>query len=124
MATDTDTLLAEAARLGAAAGQMAGTWCYDGNTLRQWYTDMLRMDEDGDPAFWDDLPCGPLSGEWADGYTPDMLMRDLIGDIWRHDGSVVADMLYGDICTAYEDAWRDALRDEILRVCHYQLSES
>lgn len=28
----TAALLAEAARLGAAAGQMAGTWCYDGNT--------------------------------------------------------------------------------------------
>lgn len=75
------------------------------------------MDDEGDPAFWDALPSLPLSGEWADSETPRSLCERIMSD--ESDPEYNAN-LADDICDAYEAAWTDALRDEILRACQYQ----
>jgi len=114
---DYDAMIAEAAGIGAEHGRAAGTWCYDGNTPDAWYRNMLRMDDDGDPAFWDALPSSPLSGEFAGNMTPRDLCEQIMGD--ENDPEHDAD-LADDLCRAYEDAWTEALRYEVLRACRVQ----
>jgi hypothetical protein len=88
----------EAAKVcGKEDAEAAATWLEIADIPdAQWKLGML---DDGDPAVWEYLPNVPdLSGEFADGLTPESLMADRIGLIvwnrWETD----------DACSAYEDA--------------------
>jgi hypothetical protein len=107
--------VAEAASMGADAGKAAGTWAFDGNTTEATWSAARRMYDEGDPALWDGYQ-SPLSGEWADGLTPDSLMDDL-GIIAR----TATDEGHDELCTAYETAHSQAWADEVGRAiaAHY-----
>ena len=108
----TVTVIAVAAELGADHGRSAGTWVIDGNTTDDACAEILRMDADGDPALYDALPGGPLSGEWADSMTPAILMG-MVGASNLPD-TAATDMIVDDVCEAYERAWYDAMREQVI----------
>lgn len=91
---------------GLAAGRAAGSWVVDGNTTREAAVRMLWDYADGDPVVMDLCP-SPLSGEWADGPTPQSLAAEY--------GVDDADEL-ADVCDEYERGfaegfWQQALGD-------------
>lgn len=110
-----DAIVEEARELGAEHGKAAGSWVFDGNTDEATLRECLRMDEEGDPEFddhWGSLD--PLSGEWADGLTPETLFDEL--DIEREGcEESLSEWVREEIETAYEEGFRDAHRDEVLR---------
>lgn len=111
-------LLDEAAQLGAEHGKSAGAWVIDGNTSEETKLLALKLDEDGDPEFYDRFGTpDPLSGEWADGLTPDGLLREL-----GLSPEFVEDWQSAEICNAYEESFRDSHRDEVLRSASATLS--
>lgn len=101
--------VAEAATMGANDGKAAGTWIFDGDTTEETWRAARKMVDEGDPALWDEY-ASPLSGEWADGLTPDALMDEL-GIVARTASSEERD----ELCTAYETAHSDAWSDEVGR---------
>lgn len=64
-----------------------------------------------------------LSGQWADGYTPQALALDCAPDNGYGPDSLERDALFSELCDAYEEAFTRAVEAEIVRVCRYQLGE-
>ena len=115
-------LVERASALGAEHGTAGGSWVFDGNTPHEDYVGALE--EDGDD--WWELygpDTGPLSGEWADGMTPDGLFRELGQAIDFADPDQYERDL-APLCDAYEQAYYAAWRDEVLRMARYQVGES
>lgn len=92
----------------------------------------IRLDDEGDPDWWDHFgpASAPLSGEWADGMTPSGLARsvglpycdpELAGLEWL--GTDADAQVMDEICDAYEQAYYDAWRDEVLRMARYQVGD-
>jgi hypothetical protein len=108
--TDTTTTDAERAarEIGTEHGRNAASWVeLDEATAEQ-------IDRDGWGDVFADMS-GPLSGEWADGYTLDALYVDsgLVespDDLDDHE-----QMIRDDLASAYEDAYWQAFGDEIER---------
>jgi beta-glucanase (GH16 family) len=90
---------------GRDHGKSAASWYFDGNTADETYTRVLRGLEDGDPEILDTFPSSPLSGEWADGPTPQTLQHDFE----LNDDDV------DEACDLYEAAFYQASQDEIER---------
>lgn len=112
----TITSLLEAARsLGEQHGRNAGSWVVDGNTDDESMRSLLQGIEDGDPAVMDELPSAPLSGEWAGDPTPASVFAEL-------DMSGDEDYA-GEILTVYEEAFSDAVTDEVVRSCRARLGD-
>ena len=110
----TARLIERAEALGREHGTNAGTWFeIDGPEAAQRVID-LDNDCDWPDEWW---PSGPLSGEWADGMTPARLCEEVVG---HYDAGDDTDAL----CDAYEQAYYDAWRDEVLRMARYQVGES
>lgn len=112
-----DEVTHKAAERGTEDGTSAAGWVFDGNTDEESYRAAIKMDEDGDPEYFDyfDAPA-PLSGEWADGLTPASLVDELgYTELTDEEVSEVAD--------AYETAFNDAHRDEVLRIARVQLED-
>jgi len=108
------------AELGYRAGQADAAWVFDGNTPEPVYGACLRLDHDGDPAWWDHYgPAGPgpLAGEWADAPTPATLAAEL--DI---DPDSSPDELH-TACGDYEDAYLDGWRDALLSTASYHSAQ-
>ncbi len=110
--TDTTAVEREAAELGRNYGTSAGSWVVDGNTSTETLRALLRMLDEGDPAF--EVPA-PLSGEWADGYTLGRLSDELGVD----EGSDEFD----DLCSTFEQAYYQAYTDEVERSALASLPE-
>lgn len=107
--TDTYEATTEKAReIGAGHGKAAASWYFDGNTNYQEYALVLEGIDIGDPRILDTFPTSPLSGEWADSYSP----GDLASDLEVSQDSDAWD----DYCTAYEDGFSTASYEEIERV--------
>jgi hypothetical protein len=101
--------------LGRDEGTAAASWTFDGNTPDSAYRHVLAGIQDGDPAVLDQLATADLSGQWADGRTPDSLATDIANtvDVPReHIGSQTLDRL----CDAYETAFNDAVCAEVERL--------
>lgn len=105
-------LTARAVELGREHGTSAGSWVeVDGEaSARAW----LAGIDDGDPAVLDQLPRDGMSGEWADGYGMADLYRDLDVSTWD-------DTADGELCSAYEGAFRQAVEAEVARAARAQL---
>lgn len=102
-----------ARELGEEAGRNAASWVLDGNAPVEHYRRLVRMMDEGDPALDDHLPAAPsLSGEWADGATPDTLYREVTGEEPRDDCEVLQDA----ICLAWQDASSEAFALECERL--------
>jgi hypothetical protein len=94
---------------GLEDGKAAGSWVIDGNTSDEAKRTILQQLDDGDPVVYDLMPSSPLSGEWADGLLP----RDILEPFGIDEDDDRAD----DILTAYEDAYDEAVVDEVERSC-------
>ncbi len=62
---------------------------------------------DGDPLVLDELPCSPLSGEWADGLLP----RDVLAEYGLDEEHDAAD----DVLSAFEAGYDRGVHDEATR---------
>jgi len=118
-----DELVDAAAALGAEHGRAGGSWVFDGNTDQATYVRCLELDEEGAPEWFDMFgpSSGPLSGEWADGMTPARLADELdvsTDAAWGEDPDGDPELL-AELCDAYEQAYNEAWRDEVLRTALY-----
>lgn len=112
-----DGLEATAYELGAEHGENAAAWYFDGNTTQETYEWVARGIAEGDPAVYDTFPTNPLSGEHADGLTPDGLLRLLDLDPYDFPPEAAS-----DLCRMYEDAYDVAVSDTIARDCRAALA--
>lgn len=108
----------EAYELGVQAALAAASWVLDGNTAQDHIARMVAMLDDGDPQADDFLPAMPdLSGEWADGPTPDSLAVEIVGAPDLGCGNAEEyDELRDAICDAWEAGVLDAYRPECERL--------
>lgn len=122
-----EKIVKEAAQEGTRAGVNAAAWweqdAIGGRTSSRDNTKetarrVLAGIEDGDPEILDSLPCPNLSGGWADAMTPARLL-DCLGV----DAESVTPEEESEICEAWEMAARDAVGDEIARLCAQHLKE-
>lgn len=111
---NTDELHERARDMGRAHGVSAASWYFDGNTSRETYARVVAGIDEGDPAVLDTFPAAPLSGEWADGPTPNTVWAEL-GMTGEEDHS-------DSVIDAYEDGFYQAVSGEIERMARYQLS--
>ena len=102
-ATDT------AREMGRAAGRAAATWFFDGNTTDETYASVARGVAEGDPEILDMFKVPDLSGEWADGLTPDGLMARVYAHPERNRDNEDA------VCQAWEDGAQEGYMAEIER---------
>ena len=107
----------EAFELGKQAGHAAGSWVFDGNTSEAEYRRVLDGYEAGDPEIMD-LEPSPLSGEWADSWTPRSL-GDELGVIDTEDRDY--ELRIEAISDAYEQGFSESFWDEVTRAARYQL---
>ena len=106
-----------AAALGREHGAAGASWVFDGNTDPATYAECVRMDDDGDPEWfdWYGPQGGPLSGEWADGMTIGRLADELgLSDLVDPD-------VLDDLARVYEDAFDQGWHDEVMRVALYHV---
>jgi hypothetical protein len=68
---------------------------------------------DGDPAVLDTLPSADLSGQWADGRTPDTLRADVAAAINAPADTLLNGDVMNGIMDAYETAFNDTVTGEI-----------
>ena len=95
-------VLRDAERIGREHGQAAASWAEIDEETAQ------KIDEDGWGEVFGDMS-GPLSGEWADGYSVWQLAVDCgIEDPYAELGD-------GSLANAYEEAYWSAFGDEIER---------
>lgn len=99
-----------ARRLGLSAGRAAASWYFDGNTKDETYARVRQGIDDGDPEVLDTFKFPDLSGEWADGLTPDALM----GNVYAHPERMMDRQ--DDICAAWEEGAQEGYMAEIERV--------
>jgi hypothetical protein len=109
--TDFTTYRDTAIELGTEHGRGAGTWILDGNSSRETAQRLVAQCDDGDPAFWDNYR-SPLSGEWADDWTPDTLMREIGWTTGTPED-------WDEIVTAYEVAHGTAWAEEVERLARF-----
>jgi hypothetical protein len=116
----------EAYRLGVEAAVAAASWVLDGNMSQDHIRRMVAWLDDGDPRADDFLPAMPdLSGEWADGPTPDSLAVGIVGapDLGCGDAEE-----YDELRNAIADAWEagvsDTFRPECERVLRGALEDA
>ena len=93
-------------QLGYEAGVAAGSWVLDGNSSEADAQALLRMIEDGDPMF--EVP-SPLSGEWADGWTPALVFEQ--ADVERPDDPDAE----GELLDCFEAGFCEGYEDEVVR---------
>ena len=98
-------LTQEAAKAGREQGAAAASWYFDGNTPDEMYLRVARGIEDGDPEVLDSFPSSPLSGEYADGMVPAVVL-DALGVPQDHDWA-------DDLLTAFEDGFYAACHESI-----------
>jgi hypothetical protein len=76
--------------------------------------------DDGDPEILETLPYADLSGQWADGVTPQTLCEHVGID---DDDDDTQAMLGGDLCDAYEEGFNTAAGDAVAKACRAVLAD-
>jgi hypothetical protein len=107
--SDYDRALSAATDIGVQEGTAAASWFFDGNTPDDTYRTVLAGIDNGDPAVLDTLPSADLSGQWADGRTPDTLRADVATAL----GIPADTLLSGDAMTGIMDAYETAFNDTV-----------
>jgi hypothetical protein len=108
-------LIEEAEGIGRDHGKSAASHLEfrDEDTARR----CIQLDEDGDPEWYEYWGApAPLSGEFADSMTPKRLLEEMDLDL-----DTVTDVEEQEICDAYENAFVDAHRDEVIRLARAAL---
>jgi hypothetical protein len=110
-----------AEKQGERLGRNAASW-YEADD----WSAVLKGVEDGDPAIYDTFPNPDLSGQWADEVNGTALVADCFpGDPDRHCRlwAWIEDNCFTEACDAFEDAFRVACEDEIVRRARFQVAE-
>jgi hypothetical protein len=90
-------------------GRAAANWVFDGNTTMATYRRFLKGIREGDPEVLDSVRTPSLSGEFADEYTEELLLRD-VGWV-PHDGTDLRDELAEQYSTEVSAAfWHEVER--------------
>jgi hypothetical protein len=110
-----------AAELGEQHGRSAAEWWWQDNVTNQPASaanPVARIKElldEGDPLLFDSLPAPDLSGQWADGWTPDSLFRYCF-DRGRDPNPYhyqEEEQLQQELCDHYEQAFNSAVQDYV-----------
>jgi len=114
------SLSAAAVRLGEEHGQAAAEWYWDSTTPDIYdYRKVLKGIDGGDPEVMDTLPRADLSGEMADGMTPNKLY-EMIGvpeQFFHHELHTSLE----EICDAYEQAFNGKAESVVRTSCEENL---
>ena len=121
-----------ATQLGKEEGTNAAAWWQQdaiggratGDTKATAQRVLDGLDE-GDPEIIDGLPRPDLSGQWADTMSGPDLIRRALDEAGLEEDEIddAYDGEYdGEICDAYENAFSQAVDDEVQRVCEYEVS--
>lgn len=113
------TLNARAYKLGHEHGQAAARWYWDRTDPNiEDYMKVLKGIEDGDPAITDSLPHADLSGQWADGMTPQKLYEEVeVPEAFLSIEQIAGIGLLDDLCDAYESGFNIAAEAEVRQQC-------
>jgi len=113
------SLSAAAVRLGNEHGAAAATFYWDDTYPGiDDFRKVWQGIEDGDPEIQDTLPRADLSGEMADGMTPNKLYEAIgVPQAFIEMESVLAVGLLDDICDAYQQAFDMTAEHEIAKSC-------
>jgi hypothetical protein len=113
-----DKAIIEAERIGTEHGKGAGSWVVDGNTGTDQLRALVEQFESGEFLSANEFS-GPLSGEWADGYSIEQLGADCGLDLETDEYGIREtaefDDQLADLATAYEDAYWSAIEAEVER---------
>lgn len=110
-------MLDRAEESGRAAGKAAGSWVVDGNTSEATARRLIEMDSVGDPAFYEECPESPLSGEFADGPT----LADVCSEAGLYTSAFEGgdrEYLEGEIAEAFEQGFTYGWAEEVIRSAH------
>lgn len=109
-----DKLEIAAKEAGNNYGIAAASWyeINDGNAAR-----IIKGIDEGDPEVYDSFPSAPLSGEWAGDPTSASVLEEINAPKSLDDSERDA------LLTAYEDAFLQAVQDEIERRARYYLED-
>jgi hypothetical protein len=105
----------QAASIGREHGTNAASWVFDGNTPDHAYRDVLQGIEDCDPEVLDAYRVPDLSGEFADDYSEQDLVRDL--DLSEGDDEIVS-----EAANAYLDAASESFWSEVERIAREHIT--
>ena len=105
-----------ASQFGSDAGTAAAGWVWDGNNSTPGRAARcIALSDDGDPEWYDDFgPQAWLSGEWADGDTPQSVAVECGIDTGDPDNDLDVD----ELADLYESAADAAYETEVLRHAH------
>jgi len=115
------SFVSRARDLGREHGETAAAWWLQGSPVGgrstagdvealEWADRMLAKIANCDA----DIPQSDMSGEWADGYTPQRL-ADEIGYDAENDKREEWGFLYSDLCDAYEFGFSEACEASIVK---------
>lgn len=123
-----ETAVAKAREIGREHGENAIADWFDGTVS---YRPALLLDQVNGGGSWVDgnggpdtnptLPAPDLSGEWADGYTPQRLYVDCGGTMTRAQD--YSNDIGAALCDAYEAAFSDAVETAVRAACESALGE-
>jgi hypothetical protein len=114
-----DRARALAQDIGREHGTAAGSWIVeDGLQARA----VLKYSEEGTFFDYYDSGPGPLSGEWADGYSVDQLVRDCGMDPNMDETDRLV-TIQDELAEAYLDSYWSALEDEAVRSARAMLPD-
>lgn len=115
-----DRVIERATDKGREDGNAVASWYFDGNTPTDTFRRVLAGIADGDPAILNTFPQPDLSGQHAGTTTGTQLYAEACHEIVDPDDQF--DSLFGEVCDAYEDAFRTEVECEITRVAEYHTS--
>jgi hypothetical protein len=141
MTYTTDTSLiekayAEAYEIGKRDGQNCAYWTLQGtfNNMKDHKAiakHVIKMLDDGDPAFWEHANLPDLSGQHSDGLTPMGLYSQLCFefklitlDLETEDDYPIEDIWYETFCLNYEMGASDGYVEQIEKTCRDYLDNN
>lgn len=112
-----------AAELGEQHGRSAGEWWWQdavasvpattNRPVRDFADTIKQQLDDGDPLLFDSLPALDLSGQWADGWTPDRLYRYCYDSSPEDEDEKLLEELLEELCDHYEQAFHSAVQNYV-----------
>jgi hypothetical protein len=114
-------LMQDATRHGQRIGRNAAEWHTDSIDSKAAAAKFLQMYDDGDPAIEQYAEAPNLSGEYSGDTTPSSLASDLDFDPDEYENGY--EILYGEICTKWEEAASEAFWDRLIAYANFVLND-
>jgi hypothetical protein len=108
----------EAKQLGEGHATDAAAWSVNGNSDRTERASVLVMLREGDPAAFDYLPREPdLSGEYADGLTPNSLFEQITREAANNSNGDLVEHLADEYEAGVSETFAAACEAVLIRFC-------